>query len=423
MRTFVVIVLWLGGSTALAAGSVQILSAQTLAKYRALLPPVADGEVDDAMLAEDTLWYDAETIVPGYQDSMGDPVGFRPNTIDQSLINLAVPGGWQKLFERKGRFHFPFATGGADRSDDLVKWNFLRLPRASGALLPVVYTRLKWTRWQWLFPAGTIIGEVMATKFSDGTLKVFEIRTRHRHLDRWENRIFRPFPTADDLAYAVRERRPDWFLKPNLFTFVESLRSPGELSARRLETTFFPGTFAADDGHLDVLPDLGDPDLAKELLSDRLFKPAGATPWKQVGTAKTYAPSSDSRDGIVPRFYDGGMLPVDDQSCRRCHQDAGRAIADFYPVMVLYGELWGEDETFSWHPFDPKAYVSANGEVANFNNDNRKLRAEFVKSGFVKAFDASVHSSAIYKALPRSWTYHPVRATAAATDYRKNFRR
>jgi hypothetical protein len=394
----------------------QILPSATLAKYRAMVPPVADTEVDDTILSPDTVWYDATAIVPGYQDSMGSPVGFRPNTIDADLINTAVPGGWQRLFERKGRFHFPFATGGADRSDNFVKFNFFRLPRRNGALLPVVYTRLSWSRWQWLFPVGTVLGEVLAVRFTDGSLKVFELRTRHRHLDRWENRVFRPFPTSDDLAYAVRERRPDWYLRPNLFTYVEHLRSPNTLEPARLQTRFFPGTFTTQDGHLDVLPDLGDPELAKELLSDRVFRPVDRTPWKTAGSARTYAASTNSRDNVVPRFYDGGLIEVNDESCRRCHQDAGRAIGEFYPELVLYGELWGEDETFSWHPFETRAFVNPNGEVANFNDDNRRLRPDFVSAGIVKPFQASQHPSTIYKALPRSWTYRPVR-TSSYRDY------
>ena len=397
-------------------GEFQILPTSMLAAYRELVPPVADAEVDDAILSPDTIWYDEAAIVPGYQDSMGSPVGSRPNTIDSMLINLAVPGGWQRLFERKGRLHFPFATGGAGRSDDFVKFNFFRLPRQNGALLPVTYTRLSWSRWQWLFPVGTIFGEVMAIRFTDGSLKVFEVRTRHRHLDHWENRVFRPFLTADDFAYAVRERRPDWFLRPTLFKFVEHLRSPNPLVPQRLETRFFPGTFVKQEGHLDVLPDLGDPELAKELLSDRLFRPTGATPWKDVGSARNYAASTESRDGIVPQFYDGGLLQVNDDSCRRCHQDAGRAIGEFYPEMVLCGEIWGKDETFSWHPCENRAFVKPNGEVANFNDDNRQLRSDFVKAGIIKPFQSSQHPPSIYKALPRSWTYRPVR-TSAFPDY------
>jgi hypothetical protein len=162
-------------------------------------------------------------------------------------------------------------------------------------------------------------------------------------------------------------------------------------------------------GALDVIPDFGDEKLASDLLSDVTFYSVNQTPWKKNGSLTTYAPSTSSLNSIVPIHYEGGMLKVNDDSCKRCHENGGREIGDFYPDLVAYGELWGEDEIFSWHPFETKNFVNAAGDVQNFNDDNRRLRSDFVNAGLVKQYNPSIHPESLYKAIPHSWTYHPFR--------------
>ena len=98
-----------------------------------------------------------------------------------------------------------------------------------------------------------------------------------------------------------------------------------------------------------------------------------------------------------------GFLSVDDTTCSRCHADAGHPFVDFYPEVEAYGELWGMDETFSWHPFDASQFVDGNGDVLNFDYDNRQIRADFTDAGLVAPYDPAKHPTTVHKAIPRAW--------------------
>src|SRR5262245_31807393 len=122
---------------------VELMTSSEIATVEALLPCVTAGPLRDMLESTDTMWYAKTDIVPGYQDSFGDnvvtPIGFRPNTIDSGLIDLAVPGGHAQIFVEKGTFHFPFGRPtGVIREQSVV--NFWYVPRdASNTLLPVVW--------------------------------------------------------------------------------------------------------------------------------------------------------------------------------------------------------------------------------------------------------------------------------------------
>jgi len=382
---------------------VQLMPKEMEDYYKALLPRIDDMEMQFVIWDSNTMWYDDKAIVPGYQDSQGDPEGMRPNTIDRSLIDTAVPGGHAKLFSTttSGRFNFPFGTGGADRSINFKKVNFWSLPD-----LPVVYWKMPFSRWRWLFPKGTIFGEVMLIKFPDGTEFIFEVRTRKRLEDSWESKTFRPFPTAKRLADDIKKWRPDWN-ESHLKAVVEHLEKSGGFSPATLETRNFQGTFDKVTGYLDVLPVFNDLGLVKQLLMATSFELV-TEPWKKDGDKEVYALSAGDLASIVPINYDSGLLPMTNESCDRCHKDAGRQIGDFQPNLILYGELWGEDQIFSWHPFENSMFVDANGRVKNFNNDNRRLRQDFKDGNLVVPYDSKVHVAPNYKEIPKSWSYRPI---------------
>jgi len=393
--------------------AIEIMAPAKAAKYKALLPNVWDEETQSILRSSETMWYDAESIVPSYQDSQGDPEGNRPNTIESILIDLAVPGGHNFLFAEKGKFQFPFMTGGADLSDNLVKINFWSAPKENGRTLPVVHWKLSFSRWRWMFPVGTVIGEVLIVKFPDGEERIFEIRTRKREVTGWHNTVFRPFLTAGQLADTIQWERPHWSQSPELEKLVQHLKNDNTLTSRTLKSTSFAKAFDPVTGSLDVLPDFGDPQLVKDLLKNTAYRSVGSVPWKSNGTQTTYAAGTKASYSIVPKNYDGGMLPVDDVSCRRCHEHGGRQIRDFREDLMAYGELWGEDETFSWHPFETSAFVKPDGNVANFNNDNRRLRQDFVSAGLVVKYDPANHPPSLYKEIPRDWVYNPMAKSRA----------
>lgn len=394
---------------------VAILPRDRLAKVAARVGRVADPWLAGVLESSDTMFYDHASLVPGYQDSFGDnvvtPIGMRPNTIDPGLINLAVPGGHGQVFVEFGVFHFPFGRPAGSREDAIAVVDFWQLPRGDdGRLEPVVWWRRDpngYThRVEWMFPAGTVLGELMFVVDASGQWWPFEIRTRVRELDGWRSDVYRPFPTATELADALqrkRAERAEWSSSSEIDSLIAHLRDPSTLTSARLSATNFPGAFPAIDGAEDVLPELRDPSILQELLRETAFRSARGQVWKERGGLRAYAPTSRSAFSIVPRGYNGGFLSVDDDTCDRCHRDAGRPFRDWYDNIMAYGELWGEDESFSWHPFENRSFVDASGRVVDFNYDNREFRSDFVAAGIFVAYERSAHPDSLYRKLPGEW--------------------
>ena len=411
MKTFIFLALFLGLliTPFFSAHAKDLIAPNLAAKYRERFPKVLDPVLEEILKSPDTILYDSEAIIPGYQDSMGGPKGFRPNTIDSSFINLAVPGGWQRLFFRKGLFHFPFGTGGVDLSDNVVKINFWLPPKVQGQVIPVAFWKSYFSRTHWVFPFGTQLGEILFVKFTDGEIAVFEIRLKTRTPTGWTNDVYRPFLNPAELALSIQNEEPQWNSFPSLVKMMQHLSQDVALTPRPLESRYYPGTFSEKKGALDILPDFGQKDLVQKLLTKTPFKKANGTFWRRDNQLTTYAASTHSENSIVPKEYDAGVFPVTDESCNRCHDQGGRQIRDFYDELMLYGELWGEDQIFSWHLFETSAFLKPDGSIKNFNDDNRRIRKDLLDAGLVKQIEPSKQSAHFYKELPKNWKYKPVR--------------
>ncbi|MCB0403288.1 MAG: hypothetical protein KDD51_00785 [Bdellovibrionales bacterium] len=394
---------------------VDIMPAERLAELRQRFPRVFNPALQEILTSENTLWYDALSIIPGYQDSFGDnnqlPIGFRPNTIDHGLIDLAVPGGHAQAFVRKGQFHFPFGrVGMPDSPTNTFVVDFWRVPKQNGKPLPVVWWKREPNyithRIEWMFPKGTLLGEILFMIDEKGVWYPFEIRTRIRELDTWTVDIYRPFPYADKLADALETKRlekPEWRSSASLSSLISHLRNPNTLTPFTLSNTHFAGSFPAVKGAMDYIPALDDNSILKELLMDTVFESARFYSWKESGALKTFAPSTQAEFSIVPKNYDAGMFEVNEEFCNRCHKDAGRPFRDYYPNIIAYGELWGQDDAFSWHPFDNKNFVNSSGEVQNFNHDNRKFRQDLIDAGLLEKYSPNQHTAVTYHKLPGEW--------------------
>jgi hypothetical protein len=382
---------------------VDVMAPARLAEIAARLPCVDVGRVRDAIESADTIWYDKGSLVPGYQDSFGDnevlPIGMRPNTIDPQMIDLAVPGGHAQVFSEVGVFHFPFGRP-IGPAEDVVVVDFWQPPRAGGALLPVVWWRRAANtythRVEWMFPAGTLFGEVLFVD-AEGTLYPFEIRTRTRTLDGWSVDVYRPFPRATDLAEAIRGQ-DGWENDPALTALVAHLDDPTTLEPVRVGGAHFGDAFPPRDGWQDVLPET---DAARELLMTTAFRSARGVPWKQDGGRVAWAAGGGA---IVPAGFNGGAIEVSEGSCDVCHRDAGRPFETWYPNIIAYGELWGGDEIFTWHPFREGAFVDESGDVVDFNYDNREIREDFAAAGLVAAYQEGAHGADVYRRIVREWT-------------------
>jgi len=98
------------------------------------------------------------------------------------------------------------------------------------------------------------------------------------------------------------------------------------------------------------------------------------------------------------------FLEVNEETCGRCHRDAGRPFRDWYDNILAYGELWGMDEAFTWHPFATERFVdTSSGRVREFNYDNREMRSDFVRGRVLVPYEPSRHPATRYDEIPRDW--------------------
>ncbi|HEU0030435.1 MAG TPA: hypothetical protein VFQ53_07380 [Kofleriaceae bacterium] len=385
-----------------------LMPAQRLAEIAAAMPCVVDGPVKSVVESPRTLWYDKQSLVPGYQDSFGDnvvtPIGMRPNTIDPELIDLAVPGGHAQIFSELGSFHFPFGHP-IGPVEQVRVVDFWQLPEGNGAPLPVVYWRRdpnEYThRVEWMFPKGTVFGELLLIA-DGGALVPFEIRTRTRTLEGWAVDVLRPFLRAVDLADAIEARG---LHSAGLDALVAQLRAD-TLDAYQVSATHFAGAFEPRDSGIELLPALDGDDAAavRELMRTTAFRSARGIAWKTSGDRVAWAAGARGAGSIVPAGFNAAAIEVSEPSCDTCHRDAGRPFETWYDNILAYGELWGNDEIFTWHPFTTARFVDGAGHVVGFNHDNREIRPDMVAAGLVAPYVPANHPSSVYQRIVRSWT-------------------
>jgi hypothetical protein len=383
-------------------GYAEFMSEPRVAPWKARLPRIADAKTDDAMRSVDTMWYDEDSMVFAYQDSIEVVVGIRANCVGRRVgeTNRNNPdiAKLMNYFGPDYRFMFPFRkAAGTDNVTNVKVMNFWNPPRKDGRVMPVKWWKMSSRgRWRWVFPVGTIFGEVLFQKNSAGEWFVFEVRTRTRYREGWAVNVFRPFRTAEAMAGAIMGLRPQWDQDANLRTVVGHLRTRDNLVAHRFESRAFSKVFAPIDGALDRIPAIADETLVEELLTRTPFISTEGAIWKEGAGLETYAPSSQGEFSIVPRNYEMGMIAVNEVSCERCHSETSRRLGTFDTAVILYGEVWGEDRIFTWHLFEPhrKMYFTFDDE-----DGSRRLNPRLERAGLLRNERPS-SSDPDYKELP-----------------------
>jgi hypothetical protein len=392
-------------------GFVQFMPDALLGPLKAALPEVEDPVLAEILASPDTMWFDEQSMVFLYQDSVESVVGGRANCVGRMTgeRNQGSPiAKLMNLFGPDYRFKFPFRkAAGTEAAGEVRTLNFWSPPRAAGKALPTKWWKTSSRgRWNWVFPVGTVMGEVLFVDAPDGAQHVFEIRIRKRYRDGWDVDAFRPFKSAAELATAVKTRRPDWASTPALKRYVDHLASPATLSAAKMESVAFKKIFPTIEGWLDVLPDAGDAALITDLLTTTPFVSVEGTIWKEDGAKETYAPASAAPYGVVPKGYDLGLIPVNEVSCNRCHDQVGHPLGDFEFDVILYGEIWGEDRIFTWHLFEPHRYVFDTWDDSD--SSSRKLSDRLSRAGLLKN-ERPAASDPLYKQLPVPYARHSTR--------------
>lgn len=389
------------------AGFVQFIDRQELGTVLQNLPSVTDQRIDGVLKSAETMWYDEASMVFTYQDSFGrpgGPEGLRANRVGYDVGSTSTVPDIKALTEYfdPGRFKFPFAVtaGGGDQSNSYVL-NFWSVPRdSSGAFLPVIWWKNE-SHWHWTFPKGTVLGEVLLMREPvSRAWHVFEVRSRVRELDHWTTDIFRPFISAADFAAEIRQQRPQW-ASTDLADLVKHLENPGNLVPARLDSTPYKKIFPTINGFHDELPATADVALIKTLLTERVFQSAMNTQWKVYGLQKTYAPTTQAGFHIVPRGYIAGLLESSEASCQRCHTQTGRPLGQLDSRVVLYGEIWGEDQVFTWHPF------KLSNDLFTVSDGSRFENPRMVEAGLLRQRHP-VAGDPYYRELPKPYpaVYH-----------------
>ncbi len=381
MRKLLAAIAFLLSTSGWASAIQSLIPADKLAQIKAALPQVSYQALNATFLSPDTLWYDTSVMAPSYQETGHPGGGAQDNAHWLRLIAPSLLDTANKIYDgTQLRWRFPFATtAGMDDSTNTYVANFLALPSQNGQIQPLPVSSTsddEFTSWVWTYPNGTIVGEVIFIKDGADGLLPCEVRTRTRSANGWAADVFRPFPQASLLDTAIKANRPQWQNTPQLVSVIEFLENNATLTPLTLTATGLPGTFD-QAGYLDTLPDFGDPDLVRELLQTTRFISAYGAVWKQNGSQQTYAASTQSTFSIVPENYTAGIIEVSDTSCMRCHQSAAEKLEDFYDDIQLYGEIWGKDGIFTFHPFDESYYP----ELDLNEQDNRHMNQNLVNMG------------------------------------------
>ncbi len=371
----------------------RLVSQQQEDHLRSSLPKVDDPAVQ-RMLDDPTLILYTDREMPrAYQFWSGDLQGVH-------LASYNISAGDGEPFGNGNR-EFPWgAPAGTHRTKNVSSFRFLWLPRdEDGKPLPVVWHRKRLpgdssTGYAWLFPVGTVVGEVLLMRGPDDIRCTFEMRTRTRESDSWGVDVFRPFPRAVDLAERIKQLRPNWQENESLVALCRHLEEPVEFDTHTLSDRQ-PGrrTFSQSAG-IDNLPELTDNQLVSELLTKTVFRSALGGHWKMDASGnKAFAPTTTAAFHIVPANYDAGFVEVDRQSCMRCHETVNQSVDRFDSLREWYGRIRGSDGIFSFHPFSLDS-LSDNGFGRSI-----QMRKELVDGGVLEEFDPALHRNSVYPTI------------------------
>lgn len=374
-----------------AAAQFQLMPPGKEAALRASIPPITDDGMAQ-IIREATLYTDAEMPLAYQFQPINGGVGADYTVFYSPFVRLNNIDPFTN-----GNREFPWRTpGGLDRAEETTKeFRFIWLPRReNGQPWPVVVYRGAMDKsdsvnmpiprmgWRWIFPAGTVLGEVLAMEFSDGYEYTYEMRVRIRGEQDWDVEIYRPFPTLADLKDRIEELRPG---APGLRHFDNVALRPEILQDRN-----HPRRAFQEAGAQYTLPAMP-PDLVKQLLTTTPFRPVQGVSFVSRGDVAAFAATAANEQNIVPREYLATFLGADAESCSNCHKHTLRHV-DRFQNREWYGYIRGSDGIFSFHPVEPSSIGPPDKGV--------RLRESLVNAGMVAMYDPSQHPAERYTIAP-----------------------
>jgi len=393
----------------------QVCTPEKLAALRASLP-ATDIEKWQAVFRDPkTMLYTDREIPAAYQHADGGLIsggGLVPRngatmstTFHSPRYNISGEANEARKGQGMGgnaNIEFPWRTpGGTDFSEGKSStFKFMRLPdRDSGGVWPVVWYRPVMgdsrvgphTVLAWVFPIGTVFGEVMGLRDSRGQMHTFEVRLRVREETFWDIEILRPFPTAKDLADRLEAMDPEKYAAD-----IALLRDHRTVVAKRMNDPLHRRSGFDVQAGTNLTPASLSEQVSADLLDSTRFKSAVGAAWKQhpdFDNLVSFAPTGRYDFNIVPPNYEGTFMGTDTDSCKRCHEHTLKHVDVFDNQRDWYGRVRGSDQIFTWHPIDPGSIAYNGGTIP------ARLRQSFVQAGIVEQFDPAKHPKDRYTLL------------------------
>lgn len=376
----------------------RLVSPQQEQQFRAALPAVYDDEVQEILASDDLVFYTEREMPKAYQHDNGFHSPY------YNISGEPDPFG-------NGNREFPWnEAGGAHNVRNLEVFRFIKFPkRKSGGYYPLIYwnERLPATfrdgngsTWRWMYPNGTVIGELMGIKHSNGYTYPFELRLRYREADEWGVDVFRPFPTAKDLAKEIEKLKPAWNRDPELSRLMSALNNDWKFPTVTMRDN--SGKAFNHTVKVHPLPAINDDDLVAKLLIETRWSSALGEEWKSDAekgavTAPTVNPGTGFH--IVPERYAAHGFGVDRYECIQCHKHTNRAVSTFTANRGWYGRVRGSDGIFSFHPIDRRS-IAGNGSQLQV-----RMNPTLVSAGLVERYNPERHDRTHYRLLDKDF-YH-----------------
>jgi phenylpropionate dioxygenase-like ring-hydroxylating dioxygenase large terminal subunit len=200
------------------------------------------------------------------------------------------------------------------------------------------------------------------------------------------------------MAEAIKKYRTNWE-STDLKELVTHLEDNSTLIPGRLDSKSYEKAIPSFNGYYDKLPATKDHALIRTLLKKTPYKSAMNAEWKRSGNKVSFAPSTEASFHIVPKKYIAGLLENTEKSCVRCHTHTGQPLGQLDRRAVLYGEIWGEDQIFTWHPFKPVS------EMYTVSDGSRIANPKLVEAGLLLQKKPAAKDP-VYRELQKS--YQPI---------------
>lgn len=340
---------------------IQLMSRKDLAATHRLVPLFENNFYNGLFTQPDNvMWYTGREIKQCFQeDGAGRLALFE--------VNYDLSGGADQFKNNKGEGfgqanrEFPWKdTAGITDCKNVSTIKFIKLPpdqRDPNKVLPIVWWKQRFrysetTIYSWVYPNGTIVGELLLQKDSESTKYCFEVRIRIKRNAEWHIDVLRP-DLSRYVAGTVKKDIPN--THPDRVSFRDALGLAAIEDVSQKES-------------INVLNGYFKSAFVNDLLPTR---------------------SSSQKFGVVPANY--FSVRADNNSCARCHIDTLRHTDEFDNKTVYsdrvsrqwYGRVRGSDGIFSFDIFDN----SSKGRIFT----PIKLRRDFIKNGIIEEFSSKKH--------------------------------